>query len=138
MRFADTNIFLYAASKDSTEREKTTIALALLDERDLKISAQVLQEFYVQATRVTRYGALTHDQAAYLIKSFILRFPVQEITADLVESALKTARRYRLSYWDAAIIEAARAAGCNVVLSEDLNDDQDYSGVRVHNPFRGK
>ena len=138
MRFADTNIFLYAASKDSTEREKTTIALALLDERDLKISAQVLQEFYVQATRVTRYGALTHDQAANLIKSFILRFPVQEITADLVESALKTARRYRLSYWDAAIIEAARAAGCNVVLSEDLNDDQDYSGVRVHNPFRGK
>jgi predicted nucleic acid-binding protein len=138
MRFADTNIFLYAASKDSTEREKTTIALALLDERDLKISAQVLQEFYVQATRVTRYGALTHDQAANLIKSFILRFPVQEITADLVESALKTARRYRLSYWDAAIIEAARAAGCNVVLSEDLNDDQDYSGVRIHNPFRGK
>jgi predicted nucleic acid-binding protein len=36
---------------------------------------------------------------------------------------------------DAAILEAARAAGCDVVLSEDLSDGQDYGGVRVENPF---
>jgi DNA-binding transcriptional MerR regulator len=41
-----------------------------------------------------------------------------------------------LSYWDAAIIEAARALGCTHVLSEDLSDGQDYGGVRVTNPFR--
>jgi predicted nucleic acid-binding protein len=48
-----------------------------------------------------------------------------------------TARdRFRLSYWDAAIIEAARLSGCDLVLSEELNHDQDYGGVTVVNPFR--
>lgn len=45
------------------------------------------------------------------------------------------AQRFVISYWDAAIIEAAHAAGCDVVLSEDLDDGQRYDGVRVLNPF---
>ena len=136
MRFADTNILLYSASTDAGEQKKAAIALALLEERDLRVSVQVLQEFYVQATRITRSGALTHEQAANLIRSFILRFPVQEITAEIVESALATAKRFQVSYWDAAIIEAARASGCSIVFSEDLSDGQDYNGIRVLNPFR--
>ena len=51
-------------------------------------------------------------------------------------AALDTHQRFQLSYWDAAIIEASRAMGCMQVLSEDLHDGQDYSGVRVANPFR--
>jgi predicted nucleic acid-binding protein len=51
-------------------------------------------------------------------------------------AALSARQRFRLSYWDAAIIEASRAMGCTDVLSEDLNDGQDYDGVRVTNPFR--
>jgi len=47
-----------------------------------------------------------------------------------------TRQRFQLSYWDAAIIEAARTMGCTEVLSEDLSDGQDYAGVRVTNPFR--
>jgi hypothetical protein len=43
---------------------------------------------------------------------------------------------YPPGYWDAAIIEASRAAGCTHVLSEDLSDGQDYGGVQVTNPFR--
>jgi predicted nucleic acid-binding protein len=50
-------------------------------------------------------------------------------------AALDSRQRFRLSYWDAAIIEASRALGCTQVLSEDLNDGQDYDGVRVANPF---
>jgi predicted nucleic acid-binding protein len=53
------------------------------------------------------------------------------------EAALETRERYQVSYWDAAILEAARAAGCPLVLSEDLAHGQDYGGVRVENPFRG-
>jgi predicted nucleic acid-binding protein len=49
---------------------------------------------------------------------------------------LVTKHRYQISYWDAAVIEAARALGCREILSEDLSDGQDYSGVRVTNPFR--
>jgi predicted nucleic acid-binding protein len=48
----------------------------------------------------------------------------------------KRASGFQLSYWDAAILEAARSLGCAVVLSEDLSDGQDYDGVRVENPFR--
>ena len=50
-------------------------------------------------------------------------------------AALATSERFRISYWDAAILEASRSIGCDVVLSEDLSDGQDYAGVRVENPF---
>jgi predicted nucleic acid-binding protein len=66
-----------------------------------------------------------------------LRFFVQELTIPIVLAALVTRDRYRISYWDAAIIEAARAAGCRDVLSEDLQHGQNYDGVRVANPFLG-
>jgi predicted nucleic acid-binding protein len=51
-------------------------------------------------------------------------------------AALATRQQFGISYWDAAILEAGRALGCDVVLSEDLSDGEDYAGVRVENPFR--
>ncbi len=137
MRFVDTNILLYAASTAPGEKGKTRIALEILDSEDLALSVQVLQEFYVQATRVKRSGCLTHDQAMLLIEAF-LRFPVQEATVSLMLASLNAKERFRISYWDAAIIEAARALGCDTVLSEDLSSGRDYSGVRVENPFDKK
>lgn len=135
MRFLDTNVLLYAVSRDPGEREKAAVARDLLRRRDLALSVQVLQEFYVQATRESRPDPLRHDQAVRLVESFC-RYPVQELTLPIVHAALVTRDRWRLSYWDAAILEAARASGCEVVLSEDLGDGQDYGGVRVENPFR--
>ena len=135
MRFVDTNILLYAISRDAAEQDKAECARTVLAGRDLALSAQVLQEFYVQATRASRPDAISHDQAVRLIESF-RRFPVQDITSAVVMAALDNRHRYQLSYWDAAIIEASRAMGCTEVLSEDLGDGQDYAGVRVVNPFR--
>jgi predicted nucleic acid-binding protein len=57
------------------------------------------------------------------------------LTVPLVQAALATTQRFRVSYWDAMIIEAARAIGCHEVLSEDLNDSQSFDGVVVRNPF---
>ena len=133
-RFVDTNVLLYAVSRESAEQPKADQARALLASADLVLSAQVLQEFYWQATRPAGCTALSHQQARTLVVSW-LRYPVQEITAALVLAATELASRYRISYWDAAIIEAARAQHCAVVLSEDLADGQDYGGVRVTNPF---
>ncbi len=135
MRFADTNILLYAVSRDPQEEAKKAVAAQLLEERDIALSVQVLQEFYVQATRESRPDRLTHEQAAALVESFT-RFPMQETTLAVVRRALDTRQRFGVSYWDAAIIEAARASGCREVLSEDLAHGQDYAGVRVTNPFR--
>jgi len=134
-RFVDTNILLYAASTAPEESSKTEIALALLDSDDLALSVQVLQEFYVQATRAGKTDRLSHEEASRLIEAF-LRFPVQETTVPLLIASLEAKRRFRVSYWDAAILESARALGCRLVLSEDLNHGQDYGGVRAQDPFR--
>ncbi len=134
MRFVDTNVLLYAISRDPDERTKSARAGELLAARDVGLSVQVLQEFYVQSTRASRADRLTHEQAAALVDSF-RRFPVQETTVGVMLAAVSTRYRFGISYWDAAILEAARALGCEVVLSEDLNDGQDYAGVRVENPF---
>ena len=135
MRFVDTNVLLYAISRDPVEQDKAKLANDILAERDLALSVQVLQEFYVQATRASRPDAIGHQQAVQLIESF-RRFPVQDITTGIMLAALGARQRFQLSYWDAAIIEASRTMGCTEVLSEDLNDGQDYAGVRVTNPFR--
>jgi predicted nucleic acid-binding protein len=134
VQFADTNVLLYAISRDPAEQAKAQRANDILAGRDLALSVQVLQEFYVQATRASRPDPIRHQQAIRLIEAFS-RFPVQDITNVILMAALETSQRYQICYWDAAIIEAARAMGCTEVLSEDLGDGQDYAGVRVTNPF---
>jgi len=121
VRFVDTNVLLYAIS--GTEAQA-----------DLGLSVQVLQEFYVQSTRASRSDAITHEQAVGLIDSW-RRFPVQDVTAAIMDAAFATRERYGISYWDAAIIEAGRALGCSLILSEDLDAGTDFAGVRVENPF---
>lgn len=135
MRFVDTNVLLYTVSRAEEERHKAAVARRILRDRDLVLSVQVLQEFYVQATRETRHDRLPHDKAVRLVESFC-RYPVQELTLPVVRAAFAARNRWGISYWDAAILEAARSSGCEVVLSEDLSDEQDYDGVRVQNPFR--
>lgn len=135
VRFVDTNILLYAVSRDPAEQEKAKRANTILESRDVAFSTQVLQEFYVQATRPTRSGRLDHAEAAGFIET-ILAFPIQALTTALVRAAIGAAEQFHVSYWDAAILEASRALGCEVVLSEDLSDGADYGGVRVENPFR--
>lgn len=135
MRFVDTNVLLYAVSTDRGETDKRAAANQLLTTRDLALSVQVLQEFYVQATRESRADRLTHEQAAGLVNTF-LRFTVAETTTALMLAAMLARSRFGISYWDAAIIEDARSLACDVVLSEDLEDGRDYDGVRVENPFR--
>jgi len=135
MRFVDSNILIYAIASGSEEREKSSRALRILEESELAFSVQVLQEFYVQATRDTRRDRISHEEAVAFIQA-LCEFPVQGLSVNVLRAALATTHRYQISYWDAAIIEAARALGCREVLSEDLSDGQDYGGVRVTNPFR--
>jgi predicted nucleic acid-binding protein len=110
------------------------VARALLDAEDLALSVQVLQEFYVQATRASRPDPLSHEHAVNLVEAW-RRYPVEAVTEDILLAAFAARRRWDISYWDAAIVEAARSAGCTTVLSEDLQDGMDFGGVRVVNPF---
>ncbi len=134
MRLLDTNVLLYAVSATAEDAGKRLRALDLLSGRNLALSVQVLQEFYVQATRPSRAGALTHAEAAAFIEA-LQRFPVQAITLEVMRAAFAIRERFGLSYWDSAILAAAQARGCDAVYSEDLSAGQDYDGVRVINPF---
>lgn len=134
-RFLDTNILLYSISRTPQEADKRMIAELLLDTGDNALSVQVLQEFYGQATRATRPDALPHDIAAGLVRTW-LRFTVQETTLPVMLGALEIKAAHRLSYWDAAIVAAARALGCREILSEDMAHGREMEGVVVVNPFR--
>ena len=134
MRFVDTNVLLYAVSALSEDTNKRRRALELIREPDLAISAQVLQEFYYQSTRPSRRWAITHEQALRFIES-INSFLIQPITVELFRDAVSISWRFGLSYWDGAILAAARSVGCDAVYTEDLNPEQDYDGIRVINPF---
>lgn len=134
-RFVDTNVLLYSISRAPAERRKRERALEVLGERDLALSAQVLQEFYWQATRVTRADRIPHQAALALIKAWS-RFPIQEISLTVVMTALEICERHRLSYWDSALIAAAQALGCDEVLSEDMHHGLKIGGVTIVNPFR--
>ena len=134
MRFVDTNILLYAVSEEAEDEEKRLIALDLLTRRDLVLSVQVLQEFYVQSTRPSRIGALRHGEAIAFAES-LTRYPVQPVTLEVIREAFALCERFSLSYWDAAILAAAQIAGCEAVYSEDMSSEQSYEGLRVFHPF---
>lgn len=134
MRFVDTNVLLYATSNLPEEGGKRRRARKVLEEPDIAFSVQVFQEFYHQATRSTRPDRLSHDSAVRFLEP-LMEMPVQTLTLAVFRQAVEIRQRFRLSYWDAAILAAARTIGCNVVYSEDLSSEQDYGGIRVIDPF---
>lgn len=95
----------------------------------------MLHEFYVQATRTTRSDALDHNIAVGLIATWT-RFAVQDVTLAVLEGALDIKAKTGLSYWDSAIVAAARALGCRDLYSEDMSHGREIDGVRIVNPFR--
>lgn len=131
--FADTNVFLYAGSKDPADAAKKAVARHLLASEDIGISAQVLHEFIAAAVSKKRLGIELVEVKSTI--AALQAFPIIPITSGLVMRALEVKTRYEISYWDAAIIAAAQELRCGVIYSEDLNDGQDYGGVVVRNPF---
>ena len=134
MRLADTNILIYAADTAPEEREKRARAAEVLKEEELCLSIQVLQEFYHQATRTTGRLGMSHQQALAFLEPF-LELPTQPVTQEVFQTATEIAERYGISYWDAAILAAAKTLGCDAIYSEDLNEGQAYDGIVVVNPF---
>jgi len=131
--FLDSNILLYAASKDPADAEKAARAAELIAEIDFGVSLQVAQEFYHNA-RIKARLAITPAQAERII-SLLLARPLVTTDAELFAHARQLCERYELRYWDAAIVAAALRLNAPVLYSEDLSDGQIYHGLRVINPF---
>jgi len=132
--FLDTNILVYAAIGHRREPLKYARAYEIFEVEDYATSGQVLAEFYVNVTKKAD-EPLTPEKAAEWVASLSLK-PCQEIDSGIVMRGIEHARRYRISYWDGAIIAAAERLGVRTVYSEDLSDGQAYGDVTVINPFR--
>ena len=134
-QFVDSNVLVY--SFDGTAGEKRRRAQGLLGdlwrERSGCLSIQVLQEFYVVVTRRLR-PPLSLSEAAGKVAYFSewnLHTPAR---SDLL-SAIDLQEEFRISLWDAMIVQSARRMGCSLLWTEDLNNGQRYAGVLVRNPF---
>jgi len=133
--FLDTNILIYSISTATDEAVKAAKAIALLERDDCVLSVQVLQEFYVQATRTSRPTPLAHKIAADLIRTW-LRFQIQDNNVSILQSALEIKAAHGFSFWDSAILAAAIATGCPELYTEDLAHGRQIGSVRIINPFR--
>jgi predicted nucleic acid-binding protein len=129
----DSNVLVYAFSKTPRDAAKTRIAREWIAREDWGVTVQVLQEFYVNAIRTPH--EMAHDDAIAMIEEIADSRPVGVIDLPLMRHALQLKNRYRIAYWDAAVIAGARRLGASVLVSEDLSNGQDYGGVRVFNPF---
>jgi predicted nucleic acid-binding protein len=132
--FLDTNVLVYAATGAGEEDAKRIEALDLIDRESFGLSAQVLQEFYVTVVRKARVP-LRPSEALEWIEQFEA-FPIQSLDAALVKIGAEWSVRFRVSYWDGAILAAAEALGAGILYSEDLSHGQHYGSVQVLNPFR--
>jgi predicted nucleic acid-binding protein len=103
----------------------------LASEANGVVSTQVLQEYYVAATRKLGIDPLT----AKAVVSSLRSFETVTVEAGDIDRAIDGSVVWRTSFWDALIVTAAEKASCSVLFSEDLNAGQLYQGVEVINPF---
>ncbi len=134
--FVDANVLVYAfdASAGGKKARAEALVTRLWESGTGCLSVQVLQEFFVTVTKkVPR--PLTPDTAAERIREFST-WPVFAPAAHDVLAAIALQQQAGLSFWDAMIVHAAAAAGCEILWSEDLHDGQKIRGLQIRNPLR--
>lgn len=132
--FFDTNILLYADDRSAPAKQRR--ALELLTEHRLArtgvVSLQVLQEYFVAATRKLQVEAAAARRKVELLAEFdVAALDVADVLA-----AIDLHRLHGLSFWDALIVRSAKQTGCRILYSEDMQDLREIDGVRIVNPFR--
>ncbi len=133
-RFLDTNILVYACDLDQPAKRKAAREIMRRESGALPpcISTQVVQEFYVTATRKLNIAPL---KVKDIIHSF-RNLRTVTIELDDIGRAIEGNILWRVSFWDALVIVAAQKARCDILYTEDLNDGQKFDGLTVCNPFK--
>jgi|SRR5215469_6138499 len=133
LEFVDTNILIYV--HDSTAGTKRQISATLIQRlaRDSEgaLSTQILIEFYAAVTK--KYG-MRNEEAVAVIADFGSWTVHRLAHADLLAAA-EILRLYKISWWDALVLQSAHALGCEILWTEDLSHGQRYGSVVVRNPF---
>ncbi len=134
VEFVDTNILVYAHDGGAGQKHQTSVELLtrLVEEGAGALSLQVLSEFYLTATRKLSISSREAEDILVDLGGWTIHRPGH---ADLL-SAARLERRYRISWWDALIVQSAMELGCPVLWTEDLADGQRYGTVTARNPFK--
>jgi predicted nucleic acid-binding protein len=130
--FLDTNILLYAHDRADPVKQARAREVIASGKGDLVISTQVLQEFFVGATRKLHVP----PQAAKRAIQALGVFEIVTVSPTRIFDAIDIHILNQISFWDALIVSAAEAAHCAVLLTEDLNHGQMVNGIRIENPFQ--
>ena len=129
--FLDTNVVVYLYSAD--EPEKQAVAFALIEQNNVIISTQVLSEL---ANTLSRKFKLSFDVVAQAVAEVRDACSVVPVMPDTIAQALALAQKYRYSYYDSLILATALAAGCDTLMSEDMQHGQVIeNALEIHNPF---
>lgn len=130
--FLDSNVLVYAGDEGSPEKQ--AIARAIMAEHGgfATVSTQVLQEYFVVATRKMGVAPLS---AKEVVNATCATLEVITVDSGIISRAIDGSILWQISFWDALILAAAESAACAAVLSEDLNAGQRYGSVEVRNPF---
>jgi predicted nucleic acid-binding protein len=133
--FVDTNILIYAYDVSAGKKYETakTIIMDLWNSGRGILSIQVLEEFFVNITKKVS-KPLEIKSAKDIIKDF-LKWEVVILDGESLLEAIEIHIRYRYSFWDSMVLEAAQKGGASWLLSEDLLDGQTVDGVKIKNPF---
>lgn len=133
--FVDTNILIYAYDRSAgVKRERAReIVAQLWDSGNGVISTQVLQELCVNLRRRTS-PPLSIEESRMLIRDYS-EWEVVVNSAESVLGALDLEVKYKISFWDALVLQAAEEGGAAIVYSEDLSSGQTYGPIRVVNPL---
>lgn len=133
--FVDTNVLVYAHDAEAGARHDVAARLVaeLWENRRAVISTQVLQEFYVNATRKIP-SPLPRATARQIVRAYAA-WQTEMIGPHEIQLASEIEEQHRLSFWDALIVAAALKGGARTILSEDLSAGHSISGVRIDNPF---
>jgi len=135
--FLDTNILIYAVDTSPAYRKNQEIARKLIathiQNETGVISIQVLQEFFVVSTGKIKVPLSSEEALEYIQYLSILE--IIQPNLDMVITAVHLHQKHLLSFWDAMVIQTARAADCTLLLSEDLNSGFRLGSLTVQNPF---
>lgn len=135
--FFDTNILVYAFDDRFPAKQETARrVLAETPRQDIVVSVQVLEEFVATTTRKLR-PPLSAEAAARVVRD-LSRHTVVPVDITLILSAISRTVSDPVVFWDALILEAALAAGCERLYSEDFQHGRVFGGLRVVNPLLGE
>jgi len=134
--FVDTNILLYAHDRAAgLEHERARQLIEhLWTTGEGVVSTQVLQELCVNLRRKLARPLRVED-VRHLIEDYLAWEVVTNDPASIVQ-ALEIEDRYKISYWDALVVQAAWRSGASVLYSEACPKANTYGALRVVKPLR--